>query len=90
MQCGDPGGRRVGGAGGYRGVNGDAGRLDFLMWGGEHITQCADDVLWSCAPETCINVFTSVTPINSINREKILRWICHVSMKILISIVFEV
>ena len=25
-----------------------------LAWGGEHIIQCADDVLWNCAPETCI------------------------------------
>lgn len=74
----------MGSEGGYRGVNGGAGRLDFLSWGGE------DDVLWNRVPETCKILFISVTPINSINREKILTCICHVSMKILISIVFEV
>ena len=25
-----------------------------LPWGGEHTVQCTDDVLWNCAPETCI------------------------------------
>ena len=29
-----------------------------LTWGG-------DDVLWNCAPETCIILLTSVTPVNS-------------------------
>ena len=37
-----------------------------LTWGGEHTIQCTDDVLWNCAPETCVILLTSVTPINSI------------------------
>ena len=32
-----------------------------LTWGGKHTIQCADDVLQTCAPETCIIVLTSVT-----------------------------
>ena len=24
-----------------------------LTWGGEHMIQCRDDVLWNSAPETC-------------------------------------
>ena len=31
-----------------------------LTWGGEHTTQCADDVVWNCAPENCIILLTSV------------------------------
>ena len=30
---------------------------------------CIDDVLWNGAPETCIILLTSVTPINSIKRK---------------------
>ena len=41
-----------------------------LTWGGEHTVQCTDGVLWSCAPETCIILLTSVTPINLIKRQK--------------------
>ena len=37
-------------------------------WGGEHTVQCTDDVLWNCAPETCIILLTSVTPTNSIKK----------------------
>ena len=33
--------------------------------------QCAVDVLWDCAPETCIILVTGVTPIYSIKRKKI-------------------
>ena len=40
-----------------------------LTWGGEHTIQCTDDVLQNCAPETCIILLTSVTPINSIKRK---------------------
>ena len=35
-----------------------------LTWSGEHTIQCTDDVLWNCAPETCIILLTIVTPIN--------------------------
>ena len=41
-----------------------------LTRGGEHIVQCADDVLWNCAPETCVILLTSVAPINSIKSKK--------------------
>ena len=37
-----------------------------LTWGGEHTIQYTDDVLWNCAPEACVILLTSVTPINSI------------------------
>ena len=36
-----------------------------LTWGGEHITQYTDDVLWNCTPETNIILLTNVTPIYS-------------------------
>ena len=39
-----------------------------LTWGGEHTVQCADDVLWNSAPETCVILLRSVTPINSIKK----------------------
>ena len=42
-----------------------------LTWGGEHTIQGTDDVLWNCAPETCIILLRSVTPINSVTRKKI-------------------
>ena len=35
-----------------------------LPCNGEHTTQCTDDVLWNCVPETSIIVSISVTPIN--------------------------
>ena len=38
--------------------------------GGEHTTRCADDVLWNCAPGTCMILLTRVTPINPIKRKK--------------------
>ena len=41
-----------------------------LHWGGEHTVWCTDNVMWDCAPEICIFLLTSVTPINSINRKK--------------------
>ena len=41
-----------------------------LTWDGEQTIQCTDDVL-NCAPETCIILLTSVTPISSIKRKKI-------------------
>ena len=40
-----------------------------LTWGSEHTIQCTDDVLWNCAPETCIILLTSVTPTHSIKRK---------------------
>ena len=53
------GGEGVGGVeagtGGYRVMEGD------LTWGGEYTTECADAVLWNCAPDTCIILLTSVT-----------------------------
>ena len=62
-----------GGRGGLGGFHGDGQRPD---WGGEHTLQCTDDVLWSCVPETCIILLTSVIilltnvyPINSIKRK---------------------
>ena len=36
---------------------------------GEHTIQCTCDVLWNCAPETCIVLLTKVTPINSRKRK---------------------
>ena len=41
-----------------------------LTWGSEHTMQCTDDVLWNCAPETCIILLTNVTTINLIKRRK--------------------
>ena len=32
--------------------------------------QCTDDVLWNCAPETCIILLASITPIHSIKKKK--------------------
>ena len=37
-----------------------------LTWGGEHTILCTGNVLENCAPETCITLLTSVTPVNSI------------------------
>ena len=54
------------GGAGHGGVNGD-GRTPDL--GSEHTAQCTDDVRWDCAPETCITVLTSVTPIHPIKRK---------------------
>ena len=48
------------------GINGEDGNL---TWGGEYTIQCTDNVLWNCAPETCIILLTSVAPINSIKRK---------------------
>ena len=41
------------------GINGDGQTI-----------QCADNVLLNCAPETCIILLTSVTPINSVKRKR--------------------
>ena len=41
------------------------------MWGGGDKMQRTDDVLYSCAPDTCIILLTRVNPINSIKRKKI-------------------
>ena len=41
-----------------------------LILGGEHTIQCADDVSWNRAPETCMILLTSVTSINSTRRKK--------------------
>ena len=46
-----------------------------LTWGGEHTIQCTDDVLWNCAPETCVILLTSVTPIHAI-KGKIKNLLC--------------
>ena len=37
-----------------------------LTRGGEHTIQRTDDILQNCAPETCIILLISVTPINPI------------------------
>ena len=58
-----PGGQEVEECIGW--VKGDGWRLDL---GGEHTIQCTDDVLWKCAPESCLILLTSVTPINSIKK----------------------
>ena len=34
--------------------------------GGKHAMQCIDDGPENCAPETCVVLLTSVSPINSI------------------------
>ena len=39
---------------------------DPTVWGGGHTIQCTEDVSWNCAPETCVILLTSVTPINVI------------------------
>lgn len=39
------------------------------LWGGAH-TQCTDDGLWVCVPETHIHLLTSVTQKNLIKRKK--------------------
>ena len=39
-----------------------------LIWGGEHTIQRIDDVLWNCAPETYIILFTIVTLIHLTKR----------------------
>ena len=49
-------------------ISGDGRRVDL---GGKHTIECADDVLWNCAPETCIILLTNVTSISSIKRKKI-------------------
>ena len=33
-----------------------------VTWGGEHTVRGTEDVLWNCAPETCVILSTSVTP----------------------------
>ena len=40
-----------------------------VTWGGEHTVQCTDDVLWNCAPETCIILLVSVVPISSMKKK---------------------
>ena len=42
---------------------------DFAMDDG-FAMQCEDDVLLSCTLETCMILWTNVTPINSIKKEK--------------------
>ena len=42
--------------------------------GGAHTTQCTDDVLWDCAPETCVILLTSGSPINSVIKKRITFW----------------
>lgn len=37
---------------------------------GEQMSQCMDDVLWHCAPESCVVLLTGVTPIHLIKRQK--------------------
>ena len=56
------------GGGGHRGINDDDGQIGL----GVVNTQYSVDVFWNCAPETCIILLTSVTPINSIKMNWIL------------------
>ena len=39
-----------------------------LIRGGQRTTQCTDDVLKNCTPETYILLLSGVTPISSINK----------------------
>ena len=55
------GGGVGGGGGGYGGMDGDGQTLDLTRR--THRT-CTDDVLYNCAPETCVILLTSVTPKN--------------------------
>lgn len=41
-----------------------------FVWGDRCTMQCADDVLLSFIPETCMVLQTSLTPINLINNHK--------------------
>ena len=56
------------------GIYGDDGDL---TWGGEHTMQSTGDVLWNCAPETCIILLTSVTPSTFHKKEKKNLGLCH-------------
>ena len=55
------------GAGGrWRWAQGGMGTEREFVWGDRCMMQCADDVLLSCKLETCIVLWTNITPINSI------------------------
>ena len=64
-----PGRGGVGGGGGYAGINGDGRRLDLGWW--THNIVCRWCVVELCT-WNCIILLTSVTPIKSIKRKKIL------------------
>ena len=59
-------GRRMVQLGGYGGEVVTEGDLTWVV----DTIQCTDDVLWNCAPETCIILLTTVTPIHSIKHSK--------------------
>ena len=40
-----------------------------MTWGGEHTIQGKGDVLWNCAPETCIIFFSQCHP-NKFNEKE--------------------
>ena len=42
-----------------------------FAWGDGHTMQGADDVLLSCALETCLVLRTDVSPINSIKKKRV-------------------
>ena len=44
-----------------------------LTWGGEHTIQCTHDILQNCTPETYIILLTNATPINLMNKKKIVK-----------------
>ena len=48
-----------------REVNGDGQRL-----GVANTVQCTDDVLWNCAPDTCVILLACVAAIKSNKKEK--------------------
>ena len=44
-----------------------------LTSGGEHTIQCTHDILQNCTPETYIILLTNATPINLMNKKKIVK-----------------
>lgn len=44
-----------------------------LTYGGKHTMQYTEDVLQNCILETCIILFTKVTPTNSTKKKKTLK-----------------
>ena len=52
---------------GIGGINGEEGDMTWVV---STQIQCTSHVWWDCAAETCIILLTSVTPINSVKREK--------------------
>ena len=49
-----------------------------LTWGGEHTVQCTDDVLWNCAPETCLILSLPINSIENIINKKRLNSLTYI------------